>query len=272
MFFNPMICFERIRCRLKHLLIFVLAVLIALILSPATMTGQSAIPQTSTAQSSPNPPSVLTSATTGTMRGQVTDPSGAVVANAVVAILVSGGPTHSATSGKAGYYEIGNLPPGQYTVTANAQGFSVFVQDDVNVAAGQVAQFNIALEINVQQEKVNVQAEGPTLDVNPANNASAIVMTGKDLDALPDDPDELQSDLEALAGPSAGPNGGQLYIDGFTAGQLPPKSSIREIRINQNPFSSEYDKLGFGRIEIFTRAGANAWHGQLYMSGTSAGL
>ena len=75
----------------------------------------------------------------------------------------------------------------------------------------------------MEQQKVNVQAEGPTLDVNPANNASAIVLSGKDLEALPDDPDELLSDLEALAGPSAGPNGGQLYIDGFTAGQLPPK-------------------------------------------------
>ena len=40
-----------------------------------------------------------------------------------------------------------------------------------------------------------------------------------------------------------------MYIDGFTAGQLPPKSSIREIRINQNPFSSEYDKLGYGRLK-----------------------
>ena len=77
----------------------------------------------------------------------------------------------------------------------------------------------------MKQEKVNVEAEGPTLDVNPANNASAIVLRGKDLDALPDDPDELLSDLQALAGPSAGPNGGQLYIDGFTAGELPPKSS-----------------------------------------------
>jgi hypothetical protein len=236
------------------------------------MTGQSAIPQTSTAQSSPNPPSVLTSATTGTMRGQVTDPSGAVVANAVVAILVSGGPTHSATSGKAGYYEIGNLPPGQYTVTANAQGFSVFVQDSVAVAAGQVVQFNIALDINVKQEKVNVEGDGPALDVNPANNASAIVLSGKDLEALPDDPDELQSDLEALAGPSAGPDGGQLYIDGFTGGQLPPKSSIREIRINQNPFSAEYDKLGYGRIEIFTKPGTDKFHGQFSVVGNDSGL
>jgi len=195
----------------------------------------------------------------GTLRGQVTDPSGAVVANATVAILVSGGPTHSATTGKTGNYEIGNLAPGKYTVTANAQGFSIFVQDDVEVAAGQSAQFNIALEINVKQEKVNVEGETPTLDVNPANNASAIVLSGKDLDALPDDPDELLADLQALAGPSAGPDGGQLYIDGFTAGQLPPKSSIREIRINQNPFSAEYDRLGYGRIEIFTKPGTDKY-------------
>src|SRR6202041_142161 len=161
-------------------------------------------------------------------------------------------------------------PPGKYTVTANAQGFAVFIQNDVAISAGQTAQFNIALDINGQQEKVNVQSEGPTLDVNPANNASAVILTGKDLEALPDDPDELQSDLEALAGPSAGPNGGQLYIDGFTAGELPPKSSIREIRVNQNPFSSEYVKLGYGRIEVFTKPGTDKLHGQFLLDGNDS--
>jgi hypothetical protein len=209
-------------------------------------------------------------ATTGTLRGQVTDPSGAVVPNATVAILVSGGQTHSATTSRAGNYEIGNLAPGKYTVTANAQGFAVFVQNDVDVPAGQIAQFNIALDINVKDEKVNVQENAPQLDTNPANNASAIVLSGKDLEALPDDPDELQSDLEALAGPSAGPNGGQLYIDGFTGGQLPPKSSIREIRINQNPFSAEFDKLGYGRIEVFTKPGTDKYHGQFSVEGNDS--
>ena len=95
-------------------------------------------------------------------------------------------------------------------------------------------------------------------------------MKGKDLEALSDDPDELQSELEALAGPSAGPNGGQIYIDGFTAGQLPPKASIREIRINQNPFSSEYDKLGYGRIEILTKPGTDRLHGQVMVMGNAS--
>jgi Carboxypeptidase regulatory-like domain len=248
---------------LKHLSVFILASLILVI--PATMAAQTAAApsQSSTTRSS---------ATTGALRGQVTDPSGAVVANAAVAVLTSGGPTHSATTNKTGNYEIGSLPPGKYTVTANAEGFAVYVQNDVDVAAGPAAQFNIALDINVEQQKVNVEAEGPTLDVNPANNASSIVLSGKDLDALPDDPDELQSDLEALAGPSAGPDGGQLYIDGFTAGQLPPKSSIREIRINQNPFSAEYDKLGYGRIEIFTKPGTDKYHGQFSVVGNSSAL
>jgi hypothetical protein len=59
----------------------------------------------------------------------------------------------------------------------------------------------------------------------------------------------LQDELQALAGPAAGPNGGQIYIDGFEGGQIPPKSAILEIRVNQNPFSAEYDRFGYGRIE-----------------------
>src|ERR1700738_4292434 len=118
---------------------------------------------------------------------------------------------------------------------------------------------NVAMTIQVEEQQIQVSDTVPTLDVNHARNAGALIISGKKLEALPDDPDELLTDLQALAGPSAGPNGGQLYIDGFTAGQLPPKSSIREIRINQNPFSAEYDKLGYGRIEIFTKPGTDKY-------------
>jgi len=99
-----------------------------------------------------------------------------------------------------------------------------------------------------------------------AANASAIVLRGADLDALSDNPDDLAADLAALAGPAAGPNGGATFIDGFSGGQLPPKESIREIRINQNPFSAEYDRLGFGRIEILTKPGTDKFHGQAFMN------
>ena len=161
------------------------------------------------------------------------------------------------------------LPPGKYTLNVVAQGFAVYENDNV-VDRRPAAALNVPLTIEVEEQKIQVSDTAPTVDVNPANNAGAIVISGKELDALPDDPDELQTDLKALAGPSAGPNGGQMYIDGFTAGQLPPKSSIREIRINQNPFSSEYDKLGYGRIEIFTKPGTDKFHGAVYVNGNDS--
>ena len=126
------------------------------------------------------------------------------------------------------------------------------------------------MQIEVEKQNVEVQEESPTVSVSPENSAGTLVLKGKDLDALSDDPDELYSELQALAGPSAGPNGGQIYVDGFTAGQLPPKSAIREIRINQNPFSAEYDKLGYGRIEIFTKPGTDKFHGQFMVNGNSS--
>jgi hypothetical protein len=136
----------------------------------------------------------------------------------------------------------------------------------VEVAAGQEKKADIALEILVKEENIDVQSDAARVSTASDNNASSVVLTGKDLDALSDDPDELQSELQALAGPSAGPNGGQIYIDGFTGGQLPPKSSIREIRINQNPFSAQYDRMGFGRIEILTKPGTDKIHGQFFFN------
>src|SRR5580700_9451572 len=206
----------------------------------------------------------------GTLRGRVTDPTGAVIPQAGVTATGPTGKKATAVTDNQGAYELKGLSPGTYSVSTTAKGFTVSTKQNVAVSADQAQQFDIALEIQVQPEKVEVQEESNTVSVNPSENASSIVIKGKDLEALSDDPDELQQELEALAGPSAGPNGGQIYIDGFTAGQLPPKSSIREIRINQNPFSAEYDKLGYGRIEIFTKPGTDQFHGQFMVNGNSS--
>jgi hypothetical protein len=208
---------------------------------------------------------------TATLRGQITDPSGSFVATATVLLTTPNGDAITANTSREGVYEFKGLAAGKYGVKVIATGFTSFEKDSVEIAAGQTQKLDVKLTIETQEQKVVVTDQAAAaLDVNPASNAGAIVIQGKDLEALSDDPDELQSDLQALAGPSAGPNGGQIYIDGFTAGQLPPKASIREIRINQNPFSSEYDKLGYGRIEILTKPGTDQWHGQLFLTGTTA--
>jgi Carboxypeptidase regulatory-like domain len=205
----------------------------------------------------------VTSAQTavGSIHGQVTDPSAAAVVGASVIVTTPDGQSLAATTNRDGIFELKGLAPGKYTVEVISKGFALYKNEAAQVTAGQVLQLNISLTIEEEQQQVTVTEQSGAVDVSPTNNAGAIVINGAALDALPDDPDELQTDLTALAGPSAGPNGGQFYIDGFTAGQLPPKSAIREIRINQNPFSAEYDKVGYGRIEIFTKPGTDKWHG-----------
>ncbi|MEO6654557.1 MAG: carboxypeptidase regulatory-like domain-containing protein, partial [Pyrinomonadaceae bacterium] len=163
-------------------------------------------------------------------------------------------------SNSKGEYAITSLAPGTYTVKAIAPKFALYENADVAVTSGTRNELILVLTVAGVEENVEV-SNSTQVSNEPDNNADATVIKGKDLDALPDDPDELAAALQALAGAAAGPNGGQIYIDGFTGGQLPSKESIREVRINQNPFSAEYDRIGFGRIEILTKPGSDKWRG-----------
>ena len=209
-------------------------------------------------------------AANASLHGSVTDPSGAAVTKADVQITAPNGNVLHTTTNQTGAYEVKGLAAGKYGIKVTAKGFAIYDVDGIDVGPGQSQKMDVALSIEVQQEQVNVSDNAIGLDTSAEGNITQMVLSGKDLDALSDDPDELATDLQALAGPSAGPNGGQIYIDGFTGGQLPPKSSIREIRINQNPFSPEYDKLGYGRIEIFTKPGTDQYHGQFMVLGNSS--
>jgi hypothetical protein len=206
----------------------------------------------------------------GSLHGTVTDPSGARVVKATVTVQPADGTASTVQSGADGTYLFPQLVPGTYTITVSAPGLALAQPQQVTVEAGRATLQNLALIIAIDQQQVTVTDQDAGLDTSPDNNAGSIVIKGKDLDALSDDPDQLQDELNALAGPAAGPNGGEIYIDGFTGGQLPPKSSIREIRINQNPFSAEFDKLGYGRIEILTKPGTDRLHGMLMASGNDS--
>ena len=203
----------------------------------------------------------------GALRGQVTDESGAVIPGATVTLTNFAGVSKTLTTAADGTFHATDLAPGRYTVRAFAAGMAMYENTAVEIAAGKPVPLNIGLKVSLEKQQVTVQDQpGAAVSTEASNNASALVLRGADLDALSDDPDDLQADLQALAGPSAGPNGGQIYIDGFTGGTLPPKASIREIRINQNPFSAEFDRLGFGRIEVFTKPGSDKFHGQVHFN------
>lgn len=241
----------------KHLGFLHLLITLALGLAGLAAHAQSSTPDSSSS--------------TATIHGHIADQTGAVIPGAKITVTTSDGKNvGTATADSSGLYSITGLPAGNYIIKAVYKGFADFQSEPIPVAAGQIKRVEVTMAIEVEQQNVVVSDETPTVSVEAGANASSLVLKDKDLDALSDDPDELSNELQALAGPSAGPNGGQIYIDGFTGGQLPPKSAIREIRVNQNPFSAEYDRLGYGRIEILTKPGTDKLHGQVFMMGNDS--
>src|SRR3989441_1343948 len=198
-------------------------------------------------------------AQTGTLRGIVTDESGAIVPGAKITLTGNAATANRAIAGDDGSYSFTGITPGEYVAEASAPDLAVA---PVKVMIRPGAQIlNLQLKVASVTQQVTVEDRAVTVTPEPSNNASATVLAGDDLQALSDNPDDLIAELIAIAGPGAGPGGGSVFIDGFSSGQLSSKESIREIRINQNPFSAEYDRVGTGRVEILTRPGTNQFHG-----------
>ncbi|MGH9560381.1 MAG: carboxypeptidase regulatory-like domain-containing protein, partial [Terracidiphilus sp.] len=170
--------------------------------------------------------------------------------------------TSTATAISDGSYEFPSLAPGSYQVSASAPQLASPEAVRIVITTGR-ATLDLRLRVVAQRQEVRVDDAALAVATENSANAGAVVIQGDDLQALGDDAQDLQADLQALAGPAAGPNGGAIYIDGFSGGQMPPKESIREVRINQNPFAPEYDKIGYGRVEIFTKPGSDHWKGTL---------
>ena len=205
------------------------------------------------------------------LHGTVLDPSGAAIAGALVTIT-GGGRGVQTDSDAEGQYSLHGLRPGTYSIEARAKGFDVFRLDRVVIAKGETKQVDLKLTIAVENEQVTVAATNQQVGVAADQNASASIIRGSALNALSDDPSELQSELQALAGPAAGPSGGEIYIDGFAGGKIPPKSSILEIRVNQDPFSAAYDRIGYGRVEIITKPGSQKFGGSISAGGNPSAV
>src|SRR5688500_1756560 len=207
---------------------------------------------------------VLAQQAAGTLRGQVSDEFGGVIVGATVTVTDASGKAKSAVTDSDGAFTVAGLAPGRYGVRVFSTGFAPFENPEVDIKPGRNELPQITLGVSLEKEEVTVASEGP-LSVDSAS-AGAMVLKGKDIEALPEDPDELAAALQALAGPAAGPNGGQITIDGFEGGRIPPRDSIREVRINENPLSAENDRPGFGGIQILTKPGTEKLRGSFGMT------
>ncbi|HKP11493.1 MAG TPA: carboxypeptidase-like regulatory domain-containing protein, partial [Blastocatellia bacterium] len=204
---------------------------------------------------------VMAQQTAGTLSGRISDQQGGVVVAATLTVVDAKGVERTALTNEQGDFSVAGLAPGKLIVRVVVEGFVPYESTTVEIAAGQRGVLNIQLAAAAANSEVTISQDSPTLSTASDKTANTIVLKGEELDSLPDDPDDLANSLQAMAGQSAGPNGGQLYVDGFASGRLPAKISIREVRINQNPIAAENDSPGIGRIDIFTQPGSDKLHG-----------
>ena len=194
------------------------------------------------------------------LRGTVTDPSGAAIQGAVVQAR-GPGREHRTRTDSVGQYAFPKLPAGRYQVRIAAKGFAISSKE---MAIGAPLVFDARLVIQAERQAIDVEDQSSGVSAGPESNSGSLVLRARQLATLSDDPDELALELQTLAGPAPGPDGGQVFVDGFSGVGLPPKSSIREVRINSNPFSAEYDHPGFARIDVYTKPGNETFHGEVF--------
>ena len=204
------------------------------------------------------------------LSGRVLDPAGKAVVGAQITVIAGNGASHVARSGAKGGFHIAGLAAGQALVVVTAPGFAAYRQTvTVSTAAGALA---IHLALAGSQQQVVVSATTAKVNLQPSDQAAAVTLSGKALQSLATDPDELATDLQELAGPAVGGAGGTIYVNGFTRGDIPPKADIESIQVNNNPYSPKYSRLGYGRIEIHTKPGSEQFHGQISYDGNRSGF
>ncbi len=206
---------------------------------------------------------------TATVTGVVTDPSGALVTTATVTL-------HSplehddrtATTGRSGRFNIRVQPNLPYVVTVTAAGFAPYAVTDVQVSPEKSLAIFVRLKVAEEALQINVNEDNVDT-TDPTRNGNSLTLKGAAIDQLPLDSAQLLQQLQAISGGTSP----DIFVNGFSGGALPPRDTIREIRINQNPYSAQYDTTpGNGRIEVFTKPGTGQLHGDLYSFGNSSNL
>lgn len=199
--------------------------------------------------------------------GSVADATGAVLPNAPLHLAGRTGSTDARTD-REGNFTI-SVPPGTYVLQVQVPDFVPYTSGSLVLRANGSLHIPIRLAVAGLAETIEAE-KGDAAD--PQGAGSTQIFEGRALDLLSDDDQTLLRQLRALAGGGAGGSGLQILVNGFSGNQLPPKTSIRSIRINSNEYSAYYDSPGFGRIEIQTKPGADKLHGALNFQGTDQPL
>lgn len=185
------------------------------------------------------------------LRVTVLDPTDAALIIAQVTIVDSRGVEQTAKVDDRGVAVFEGINAGSYQVKATADSFRT-ISVPFNVRRGE-NRTTLRMALATIEQTVVVQDQDAA---NRRDNGFTQTLTQEQIDALPDDPDEMADELMRMAGPGA-----QIFVNGFRGGRMPPKDQIQQIRFNTNSFSAEYHEAGMVRVEVITKPGFGGWRG-----------
>src|SRR5688500_15704985 len=185
------------------------------------------------------------------LRLTVVDQTGAGIPAATVTIKAKAGEPVTFVSDERGVAASPALTPGPVTVQVEFPGFLPFVRP-LTLRGGAMSE-TVTLEIEGFKQEVVVNESSAA---EASKSASTTTLTQEEIDALPDDPEELAEALAAMAGPG----GATFFMNGFSGGRLPNRDQIRSIRFRQNNYAADNHDAGRAQIDIVTRPNTS-WGG-----------
>ena len=196
--------------------------------------------------------------------GVVLDPSGAVIAGAKITLRgVGAGSSETTTANQGGEFRFSRIASGDYEIEALKDGFKPTITQ-LKVGSKSPSRLQIVLPIADVHDEIAVGDKPNQVNTNPDENLDVIKL---DRDALKNPPvlgnDIVGSLANLLDASSTGTGAASVLVDGLETTDRVRASTIKEVRINQNPYSAEFARPGRGRIEVITKPGEPEYHGEL---------
>jgi len=220
-----------------------------------------------------------------TIRGTVTDPTGAVVPGAqVTATNTLTGVTTKTTSQDNGLYQFLQLPIGTYSVTVAKQGFKTFKSSGVTLTVNQIYDLPVKVEVGVPTETVEVtasavQVETANTQLNTVISSQQVVdlpLIGRNFVQLSQLTPGVLSSSDRF-GSNFSTNGSQTqqssyYVNGTDSGDialntpliLPSPDAIQEFNLVTSTINPEYGRNSGGIVNAVIKNGTNAFHGNVF--------
>ena len=193
-----------------------------------------------------------TASRVATLRVTVLDQSGAIIIGATVRATAPDGTIVESVTDDKGEANLA-VAQGEYLLDVSSAGFNAAHVEQVRVRSGTTRR-EVTLSIAAMLEQVTVGRDPGVSASDPRGDAFSTALTEDQVDQLPDDPDEMEEALMAMAGPGA-----TMRINGLRSGGMPPKSQIREIRFRRNAYAADTHESGFFSIDITTQPGTRGF-------------